>query len=215
MSCQAGNWSNNPTFTYSFIDSSSGQVLQSGVSPEYKFSAAAAGSTVFMRLQATNAGGTGIDQTPPTAPIMPAAPAEPELPPAPSGHVLLASTSIAVQSDGELAIKLSCKGTGTCRGKLTLTVKARGMFEKRGRSGKGGTRRFKTTTIGIATFSIPPGKTVPIELKLNGTGRALLSADHGRLSATLTILKSSPAPSQAHTDNVQLVQQKAHGHAKK
>jgi hypothetical protein len=215
MTCQAGNWSNAPSFTYTFIDSSSGQVLQSGASSEYKFSAAAEGSTVFMRLQATNAGGTGLDQTPSTAPIMPAAPVELELPPAPTGHVSLASASIAVQNDGEAAVKLTCKGTGTCHGKLTLTVRTQGMFEQRGRSGKGGTRRFKTTTIGTASFSIPPGKTVTIKLKLNGAARALLSADHERLSATLTILKSSPAPSQTHAEVVQLVQQKSHGKAKK
>jgi hypothetical protein len=159
-----------------------------------------------MRLQATNAGGTGIDQTSPTASIMPAAPAELELPPVPTGHVSLASASIAVQSDGEAAIKLTCKGTGTCRGRLTLTVRTQGMFETRGRSGKGGTRRFKMTTIGTASFSIAPGKTVTTKLKLNGTGRVLLSADHERLSATLTILKSSPAPAQTHTDSVHLTQ---------
>jgi hypothetical protein len=200
MTCTPGTWSNGPTFTYMFIASSSGEVLQSGASPEYTFSAAAAGSTVFMRLQATNAGGTGIDQTPPTAPIMPAAPAEPEPPPAPSGHVSLAGSSIAVQSGGEATVKLTCTGTSTCRGKLTLTVKTRD---------KGKQRRSKTTTIGTAGFSIPAGKTATISLKLNGAGRALLSADHGRLNATLTILKSSPAPVQTHTGNVRLVQQKA------
>jgi hypothetical protein len=91
-------------------------------------------------------------------------------------------------------------GTGTCRGKLTLTVKTRD---------KGKQRHAKTETIGMAAFSIPPGKTVTIKLKLNVAGRALLSADHGQLSATLTILKSSPAPVQTHTGNVRLVQQKA------
>ena len=158
MTCQPGNWSNDPTFTYTFIAGAGGEVLQSGASPEYTFSAAAAESTVFMRLQATNAGGTGIDQTPPTAPVMPA-PAELELPPAPSGHVSLAGASIAVQGDGEATVKLACKGTSTCRGKLTLTVKTRD---------KGKQRRSKTTTIGTATFSIPPGKTATLELKLNG-----------------------------------------------
>jgi hypothetical protein len=199
MTCTPGNWSNSPTFTYTFIAGPSGEVLQSGASPEYTFSAAAAGSTVFVRLQATNAGGTGIDQTPPTAPIMPA-PAELELPPAPTGHVSLAGASIAVQSDGEATVKLACKGTSTCRGKLTLTVKTRD---------KGKQRRSKTTTIWTAGFSIPAGKTATIRLKLNGPGQALLSADHGRLSATLTILKSSPAPAQTHTESVHLAQQKA------
>jgi hypothetical protein len=132
----------------------------------------------------------------------------PSATPAASGSVSLTSTHITTTSSGEAAVKLSCKGTGTCRGKRTLTVRTQGMFEKRGRSGKGGQRRSKTTTIGTASFSIAAGKTVTLELKLNPAGRALLSAGHGRLNATLTILKSSPAPSQTHTANVRLVQQK-------
>ena len=115
MTCQAGNWSNAPTYTYTFIDSSSGQVLQSGASSEYTFSAAVQGSAVFMRLQATNAGGTGIDQTPPTAPVMPAAPVELELPPAPSGHVSLTGTHITTTSGGEATIKLTCEPSESLR----------------------------------------------------------------------------------------------------
>jgi hypothetical protein len=114
--------------------------------------------------------------------------------------VSLASTQIVTTSGGEATVKLTCTGTGTCRGKLTLTVKTRG------RDGK---RRSKTTTIGTASFSIAAGKTATVKLTLNGTGRALLSADHGRLSASLTVAKSSPAPSQTHTETVELAQRKA------
>jgi hypothetical protein len=63
-------------------------------------------------------------------------------------------------------------------------------------------------TIGRARFSISAGKTAEVRLTLNATGRALLNADHGRLSASLAILKSSPTPSQTHTETVQLVHQK-------
>jgi len=206
MTCTPGTWSNEPSFTYTFVNGSNGQTLQSSASSEYKFTATDAGATVFMRLQATNAGGIGRAQTAPTAPVMPAPAAETEPPPAPFGHLSLAGASIAVQSDGEAAVKLSCNGTSTCRGKLTLTVRTRD---------KGKQRRSKTTTIGTATFSIPPGKTETIKLKLSGAGRALLGSDHGRCSATLTILKSSPAPAQTHTESVRLVQQKAHGKTKK
>jgi hypothetical protein len=62
----------------------------------------------------------------------------------------------------------------------------------------------------MATFSIPPGKSATVELKLNAAGRALLKAGHGRLSARLRILKLSPAPSQTHSDGVHLVQRRAH-----
>ena len=112
---------------------------------------------------------------------------------------------IKVQSGGAAGFKVTCKGTATCSGKLTLTVKV--PFKK----GK----KAKTETIGTASFSVPPGRTATIRLMLNAAGKALLGAGHGRLSATLSILKSSPAPSQTHTDSVHLVQQKAHGKAKK
>ena len=36
-----------------------------------------------------------------------------------------------------------------------------------------------------ATFSIPPGRSATIELKLNAAGRALLNADPGRLTRIL------------------------------
>jgi len=122
-----------------------------------------------------------------------------------TGSVLLNGSSITVRSSGEAVIKLACAGTGRCSGKLTLTVKG---TTKRG-------EKAKTETIGTATFSIPPNETRSIKLTLNAAGRALLSADHGHLGATLSVLKSSPAPSQTHTDSVHLVQQKAHGKAKK
>ena len=122
---------------------------------------------------------------------------------APTGSVLFVwslGPGIKVQSGGATGFKVTCKGTATCSGKLTLTVKI--PFKK----GK----KTKTTTVGTAPISAPPGKTVIVKLQLNAGGRALLSANHGRLSASLTVLKSSPPPSQTHTDSVHLVQQKAH-----
>jgi hypothetical protein len=123
----------------------------------------------------------------------------------PTGSVSLVGSAIIVQSSGgEAAVKLACRGTGTCSGKLTLTGKS-----------KTKNARTRTETIGTAGFSIPAGKTATVEFKLNAAGRALLGSDHGPLSATMTILKSSPAPAQAQTEGVRLVQEKAHGKAKK
>jgi hypothetical protein len=62
-----------------------------------------------------------------------------------------------------------------------------------------------TPVISATTTTTAPAA---IELELNSIGRALLSADHGRLSVNLMILKSSPSPSQTHNDNVQLVLRK-------
>jgi hypothetical protein len=128
---------------------------------------------------------------------------------APTGSVLFVwsvGPGIKVQRGGATGFKVTCKGMATCSGKLTLMVK---MPFKKG-------KKTKTTTIGTTTFSVPPGKTAIIQLKLNTVGRALLKADRGRLTADLTILKSSPPPVQTKIDHsVHLVQQKAHGKTKK
>jgi hypothetical protein len=98
-------------------------------------------------------------------------------------------------------------GTAACHGTLILIVKI--PPRKRGK------RHFKTMTIGTAAFSVAAGATADVQFELNARGRALLSADHGRLNARLTIRKASPAPSQTHTEKVQLVWQKAHGKARR
>jgi len=128
--------------------------------------------------------------------------------------VSLDGSTITVQGNGEAEVKLSCTGTGMCAGKLTLTelrLAVKILLEK----GKRTTpkTKTKTETLGTATFFIPAGKTATIELKLNAVGRALLGAAHGRLSASLTVLKSAPGPTQTLTEDVQLVQRRAHGKA--
>ena len=92
-------------------------------------------------------------------------------------------------------------GTATCGGKLTLTAK---VTTKKGKK-----KHAKTETIGTAGFSIPAGKTAAVKLTLGSEGKALLKIAHGHLSATLTILKTSPGPTQTQTESVHLVQQKA------
>jgi hypothetical protein len=116
-----------------------------------------------------------------------------------TGSVSLDGSTLTVQGNREALVKLACTGTGTCGGKLRLTGEVR--------LGKG--KRAKTETIGTAGFSTPAGKTATVELRLNAFGRTLLSAAHGRLDASLTILKSSPAPSQTHATDVRLVLQKS------
>jgi hypothetical protein len=141
--------------------------------------------------------------SPPVTPIIPTTATQP--PPAATANVSLDGSTITVQGGGEPPVKLTCTGTGTCAGKLTLKGKS---TSKKGK---------KTTTkkIGTTAFSVAAGDTATVELELNPTGRALLNADNGRLNASLTIMKSSPAPMQTHTESVQLTQQKAHGKAKK
>jgi len=119
--------------------------------------------------------------------------------PAATGSVSLDGSTLPVQSNGEAQARLACTGTGTCTGKLLLTVKGRGQKGKKSR----------THTIATGSFSVPAGKAATIELKPSAAGRALLRATHGRLIARLTVLKSSPVPSQTHTESVRLVQQMA------
>jgi hypothetical protein len=86
----------------------------------------------------------------------------------------------------------------TCVGKLTLT----GKLKRNGRA-----RRSKTETIGTAAFTIRAGVSSSVKLMLNARGRTLLSAAHGSLKATLTILKTSPVPAQAKSESVRLVKE--------
>jgi hypothetical protein len=116
-------------------------------------------------------------------------------------------STITVQSTGAALLKLTCTGTSTCAGKLTLTTKSP--------ANKGKKTKAKTETIGTAAFSIPAAKTATVDVTLDGAGRALLSAAHGRLGATLTVLKSSPAPARTLSESVHLVRTRAHGKAKK
>jgi hypothetical protein len=115
-----------------------------------------------------------------------------------TGTVTLDGSNIGVQS-GVATVKLSCSGSATCVGKVTLTVKSK---PKKG-------KKAKTETIGTASFSIPAGNTKLVKVKLNGSGRALLRTAHGHLSAAIKIAKSSPTPSKTETQSVHLKQQKA------
>jgi hypothetical protein len=144
----------------------------------------------------TPPGPTPAATTPPAATAPPAVTAPPA-----TGSVSLDAATINVQSAREAPVKLTCTGTATCSGKLTLTAKST--------TGKGKEKHTKAETIATATFSIASGETATIKVTLNGTGRALLSAAHGHLSATLTILKTSPSPSKTQAQSVHLAQQKA------
>jgi hypothetical protein len=123
-------------------------------------------------------------------------------PPTPTASVSLASTTIKVDRRGEAAIMLTCTGSApACGGTLTLSV----QFT----IGKGKKKHSFTVPIGAVSGSIPSGKTTTVELQLDIIGRVLLAEEHGQLSASLTILKTSPAPSEEQSDTVYLVQRKA------
>jgi hypothetical protein len=120
----------------------------------------------------------------------------------PSCTVALRGKTIAVQGYKRAAVKLSWLGVGTCKGSLKLTVKTKIAHPKRGH------KRFKTMTIGAGAFSIAPGSVRTVRVNLNALGRSLLKAHHGRLNASLAIVKVSPGATQARTASVRLTLQK-------
>ena len=231
LTCQPGSWSNSPTITIAFIDSTSGQTLQSGTSSTYPLSAADVGRTILCEVQAANAGGTGIGRTEAlpavkstgTSPVetggSPGSHSGPNqgagvvppgavgLSPAPTsspepGSVSLIATSVTVQSNGVAPFKLECTGNTTCTGKLTLTAKETAKT-KHGKTSR-------TVTIGVVKFSLEGGSTTTVKLALNATGRGLLATGRGHLTAKLAILQLSPAPEQTQTATVRLTAQKGH-----
>jgi hypothetical protein len=169
-----------------------------------------AGTIYHFRIVAINQGGVsaGTDQTFTTATAPPALTMEPSTatptattPVAPlesptaSCKTALASLTVAVWNEGTAAVKLGWieTGTDTCSGKLMLRAKV-----------KGRNQRPKTMLIGTGSFSLPVEGTKVVRLKLDSVGRALLSAAHGRLNASLSILRLFPGPSVAQTEAVHL-----------
>jgi hypothetical protein len=173
-------------------------------------------STIYhFRFVAVNSGGAGvgIDQTFTTAtaaPVISTAPSTttaatttptattPVTPleaRAASCKTSLASPTVAVRSEDMVAVKLRWIGTGTdrCSGKLMLRAKVKDRGQ-----------RSMTMLIGAGSFSLPVGGMEIVRLKLDSVGRALLSAAHGRLGASLSILKLVPGPAEARTESVRL-----------
>jgi FG-GAP repeat/IPT/TIG domain len=115
--------------------------------------------------------------------------------------VSLRSRKVAVTPTHVSAL-LKLRGSGTtattCHGKLRLSVKVKPT---------GASKHAKAKTIGTARFAIASGRTLVVKVKLNVLGRALFQADHGRMSAILAIIKSSPSPVQARAANVSLKRQ--------
>jgi hypothetical protein len=69
LSCSTGGWNGATGFVFSFIDTTSGQMLQSGAHPRFLIPAADAGATVQCRVAASNDGGTTLAETTPTSAV--------------------------------------------------------------------------------------------------------------------------------------------------
>jgi hypothetical protein len=131
-----------------------------------------------------------------------------------TGGVTLAGTGIVVQRNGMVLVKLSCLGIETCRGKLTLRAKDAAKVQgAHARDAKG--KKASAVSIGIVSYSVAGDETKTVDVKLDAAGRALLSADRGRLSASLAILELAPGAVNTQTKTVHLVQEEAHGERRK
>jgi hypothetical protein len=108
-------------------------------------------------------------------------------------RVSLGSKRVAVALRTGAAIRLLRTGAGECRGTVTLRYKQK----IRG-------KRFKLRSIGSARFSIAPGRSQVVKIKLNKLGRKLFLAGHGKLNASLAVVRTSPAPKLARTASVRL-----------
>jgi hypothetical protein len=114
----------------------------------------------------------------------------------------LLGRNIPVSGKGRTTLKLQLLGSGSCTGRLSLTIK-----QKRPHG------HPRTRTIATGTFSLTAGRVAVLSLKLNALGRALLRAGHGRLGASLAIVRLSPGPVQARTASVRLTLRLSHAGA--
>jgi hypothetical protein len=113
-----------------------------------------------------------------------------------SSAIVLATSTVAVQR-GRAAIKLRCVGSRACSSTLTLAVKL--AIHQPGKPTK-----TRLQTIGRIGFSLRAGQTASVTVALSASGRARLSAAHGKLDALLTILRSATGSSSSQTKTVHL-----------
>jgi hypothetical protein len=109
----------------------------------------------------------------------------------------LRSKHLAVTGSRAVALRLQRTGAGACSGKLTLSFN----LAKRG-------KRPQLLTIGTASFSMGSASSKVLKIALNKAGRKLF-ASHGRkLNASLSVVRSVPAPRLARSASVRLTWKK-------
>jgi len=184
LTCEPGSWSNNPTYTYAFVNSAHGEVLQQGSSPTYLLHEPDFGRTIMCELQATNGGGTGVARTPALAPVQHA----PLIPPPPSGGGTTTGSggggnSTAGSGGGQSTGAPAGAGSGgvlsdtnTKIGSAQIAALLRSELTPSGKQAKlatmletgGFTITFKALETGTATinwYELPPGATLARKTK--------------------------------------------------
>jgi FG-GAP repeat len=114
----------------------------------------------------------------------------------------LVSSRLSVDHRGRAAVRLRSTGIGRCTGKVTLSI------AKRVRRGSAKRARIRKVSIGVGGFTLVAGHNGTVRLKLTRTGRSLLLAGHGKLTASLRLQRTTPAPAQARSATAHLVLEK-------
>lgn len=202
LTCEPGSWSNDPNYTYAFVNSAHGEVLQQGSSPTYLLHEPDFGRAILCELQATNAGGTGTARTPALAPVQHA----PFIPPPPpgggtttgSGGSAGGGSSIAGSGGGPSTGVPANPGSGGVLGETNTKISSAQIaallkheLTPAGKSAKlaimletgGFTITFKALDAGTAIidwYELPPGATLARKTKakpiLVASGRAMFPA---------------------------------------
>jgi hypothetical protein len=143
-----------------------------------------AGTVIHYRAVATSDFGTlfGADATVKTS--------SPPPPPPPTSKISVGQVKV---KGSAATVAVTCKGATSCQVSLGLSVKETLIGKRiiKVSAGKpGGKRRHKLVKLGGANATVGAGKTVRITVKLNGTGRGLLSKRH-HLKTKLTVTQRS------------------------
>jgi hypothetical protein len=122
-----------------------------------------------------------------------------------TGGVSLDGTSIIVQGGRVAFMKLDCTASAGCTGKLALT--ARIAIPGKGRHR---TRETRTVMIASQAFSVGGEEEQAVRVTLNGVGRALLAAHHGRFGARLVLFQLEPGSGQTQSKDVSVIERRTH-----
>jgi len=109
----------------------------------------------------------------------------------------LRNKHLAVTGSRTVALRLARTGAGACSGKLTLS------FNKAKRG-----KRPRLQTIGTASFAMGSASSKVLKIDLNNTGRKLFARHRRRLNASLSFVRSLPAPKLARSASVRLTWKK-------
>lgn len=195
LSCLPGSWSNNPTsLTYAWLRN--GVAIAGQTGSTYTVQSTDEGATLACGVTVANAAGSASQTSNSLAvPAKPPAPA-----PVAKGKAIAAGT--ATTKGGKALVRLTCTGSGACKGTLKL------VYEVKIKHGKHGKTKVSKVTIGTASFSIVAGdkKTVSVKLTKKGAGYLAKAGKHGLKVAlsgsdvkarTLTVKASSKKAKKA------------------